>query len=237
MASNSKIIKKTDVEKEVSLEARLDMEDPELTGLASDRKVISREDMEGFDRARKIIEEAREKARIIKEGARDLFRQIEQKVAQSQKEGFEKGRQEGLARVTETLATIKKQNQQFLAGLEKKCLALVYEISQKVIGDTLKISDEALLEMIRRALQSAMGHDLTLFIHPQDFDRVKANEKQLLASIETVQTLNLKPSENVKPGGCVIESELGTIDAELDYQLEAIARALGVDRRGAKEAG
>ena len=75
----------------------------------------------------------------------------------------------------------------------------------------------------------AMGNELTVYLNPQDYDRIKKHSAPLMSVLQTTQTLQIKASENVKPSGCIIESELGTIDAQLDYQLEAIKKALEIE--------
>ena len=96
------------------------------------------------------------------------------------------------------------------------------------MGDNLQTSDDAIVGMMRNALQSTMGDQLTLFVHPNDYERIKDQETTLMNVLQATQTLNIRPTENVQESGCVIESELGTIDAQLDYQLDAIKRALGL---------
>lgn len=235
MTPKSKIIKSDKIDQDVSISSRLDMIETSNASLASDKKIISPEDLDSIKKGKKIIEDAKAKAKIIKEAAKEIYLQIEQKMEESKQQGFEQGRQEGLASVTELLTKIQNQNQDMLDNIEKEAISLVYEIAQKVIGEELKSSDKALLGMIRHALQSSMGNELTLFVHPKDYERIKAKETQLMSVLQAVQTMYIKSSENVKESGCVIESELGTIDAQLEYQLEAIRKALGVDSEKKEE--
>ena len=41
-------------------------------------------------------------------------------------------------------------------------------------------------------------------------------------------SIQIRSDEKVKPKGCIVESEVGTIDAQLENQLKAIRKALGL---------
>ena len=228
MEKKSKIIKRDQVDEYISLEARLNIDEFQESKKTIDKKVISKSELSDHQKAGDIIKKAREDATLIKNKAKEIFLQVEEKMAQAKKEGFEQGRQEGLATVTEELAKIEQNHKDFLESIEKESIGLVYEIAKKIMGDNLKTSDEALVGMVRHALQSSMGDQLTLYVHPSDYERIKDKESQLMSVLQASQTLSIKATENVQESGCVIESELGTIDAQLDYQLQAIKKALGV---------
>lgn len=231
--SGSKIIKREQVDQNVSLGSRLDINEAGSIVIDTGNKIVRGSDAEHVDEVNDILAKARVEAEQIKKRAKELYLQVEDKTEKAKQDGFERGRAEGLAEVTARLVQIEKKNQEMLRHIEKESLALVYEIAQKLIGDALKNSDEAIVGMVRQALQSSMGNELTLFVNPEDFERIKAHEATLMSTLHSIQTLNIKPSERVKIGGCLIESELGSIDAQIDLQLAAIRKALGLDGEGA----
>jgi flagellar biosynthesis/type III secretory pathway protein FliH len=40
--------------------------------------------------------------------------------------------------------------------------------------------------------------------------------------------MNIKEDEQIPPGGCVVETEMGAVDARLETQMTAIKKALGL---------
>jgi flagellar assembly protein FliH len=221
---NKKIIKNSDV----SLESNLEMSEAVINYKDPDSKVIKSEDIQTKNEVNKILNKALRDAKKIKEKAKELYMQVEAKTEESRLAGFDVGKEEGKALVTETLIKLQKQNEVWLKELEKESISLIYEIAQKVIGNELKTNDQAILGMIKQALQSSMGTTMTIYLNGKDHERIKDKESQLVSSLDAMQKITLKVAENVHEGGCVIESELGTIDAHLDYQLNAIKRALGL---------
>lgn len=225
---NSKVIKKENIDENVSLGDRLEIEDTHQQALSSDKKVISENDMTALKEAQDIISKAHKDAEEIKTKAKALYCQVEEKMEKSRKKGFEEGKEEGFAKVTEELTRIQKEHHEVMHKVEREGVSLIYEIAQKIIGDALNTSDDALIGMIRQALLSSMGNELMIFVNPADLDRIKSQESKLMSVLQAIQTMQIKASENIQPGGCVIESELGSIDARLDLQMDAIKKALEI---------
>jgi flagellar biosynthesis/type III secretory pathway protein FliH len=105
---------------------------------------------------------------------------------------------------------------------------LVFAIAEKVIGQQMKENDQAILGVVSQALDSAIGNKILVRVHPSDYEKLKAQEAQLLSQVEATKTISFKEDDSVKVGGCIVESEIGTVDAQLDTQLSAIKKALGL---------
>ncbi len=227
MPEKSKVIKSEDIGQKVSLEGQLNM-GAQSNAASSDKKILSQSDVLEATKAKGILAEALNEAENIKNKARAIFMQVSDKMEEARKQGFEKGREEGLATVTEQLVSIRKQNEALLEQIERQAVELVGEIGQKIIGARLEESDEAVIGLIREALKSSLGNELIIFVSPADYQRLHGHENQLMSTLSAMQTVQLKASETVTDGGCVIESELGTIDARFEIQMEAIKKALEV---------
>lgn len=228
MNMDSKIIKKGDVDDKVGLSSRLDMIESAESVSTVGKKIISEEDLHEMKQAQKIMDKAMAEAKLIRTKAKELYLQVEEKMAEARQQGFERGFEEGKATVTERLVEIHKQNEEFLKQLEKHVLNLVCEISEKIIGERIQASDQVLLGMVKQALLAVMGSKLTIYLNSDDLERLRGQEPKLTACLDAMQTMSLRSSANVIKGGCVIESEMGTIDAQLEIQMNAIRRALGI---------
>ena len=63
-------------------------------------------------------------------------------------------------------------------------------------------------------------------MHPDDLKALERGRPRLLERALRAQALQFRADPSVGRGGCIVESELGTVDARLPVQLEAIERAL-----------
>ena len=66
---------------------------------------------------------------------------------------------------------------------------------------------------------------MTIRINPADFPAVDAARAKL-DKAGRAQFLDIVADKQVAIGGCLIESDSGTIDAQLDTQLRVLERAL-----------
>lgn len=224
----SKVIKSQNLDDALSLEAKLNMSDSAHVDFGFDKKIIHSQDFQLKTEADDVLKKALLDADKIKKRAKQIYLDVEKRVRESEAKGYEDGRQEGLQALTEMALNLQKKNQEVLAKLEKQALELVFEMGRKVIGESFVASNEALLGMIRQALQAVMGNQLVVLVHPLDYQRIQAEQKNLMTALHGSQTLILKPAETVQPNSCLIESEMGTLEANLEKQLLAIKNALGV---------
>ena len=113
-----------------------------------------------------------------------------------------------------------------LVKVEQDVLRLAVKIAQKIIGREIESNDDTLAQIIATALNQARRHEtLTLRINPADLPLVHARQ-HLLDQITRAPYLDLVADPQVTRGGCIIESDSGTIDAQLETQLRIIERAL-----------
>ena len=74
--------------------------------------------------------------------------------------------------------------------------------------------------------QAGAPHDVLLRIHPDDLKALERGRPRLLQRCAHAEVVHLRADPSVSRGSCIVETELGTVDARLPLQLEAIERAL-----------
>jgi len=57
---------------------------------------------------------------------------------------------------------------------------------------------------------------------PSDLQFIKETRSQLSNMIENIDNITLEAAENIQSGGCIIETDLGEIDARIEKQLQAV---------------
>ncbi len=226
----AKILKGEDFKKRLNLQDRIDSDlsstfsggGPEIGG------VIDREILDASDQAKIIISEAKAAADRIKGEAKEVLGQVQEEMERARLQGFEQGKQEGLQNGLEMLQRVKELRQKLFDDNEREMVKLVFEIAEKIIGREFRENDKAIMNVIRLAVSDAVGDKIIVHVNPQDYEKVKKNEEELLQKVESGKTLVFREDDTVKIGGCVVETDIGTIDAQLDTQLNAIKKALAL---------
>ncbi len=174
---------------------------------------------------RKATEEGRVAGR--EEGLRDAARQIEQRAAEVSE-----------ARVAERLGTmlpalqklsdsLHRERQQWLHDWERAAVDLCVAVARKIVGRELEHCPELSRNVMARALQLATGSTrLTLRLHPADLERLGPHGDDVVRSLSACRDVTLAADPAIAPGGCVVTTDAGEIDATIDTQLARIADEL-----------
>jgi flagellar assembly protein FliH len=186
------------------------------------------EDLEAQARAKAmaIVTEARRQAEEVLNQAREHTAELR---LQAYQEGYNEGRDEGLAQarremeqalalVQATAREAKQLRDRIIAGSERQVIELVLDVVRKVIATELDSNPRLVVETVERAMKR---------LGSQRVVRIRVNP----AELETVRVAFAEAAERdwditedgvVSLGGCIIDTEAGTIDARLDTQIAEV---------------
>jgi type III secretion protein L len=190
--------------------------------------VLNRKTLDASSKADRIIAEADQDAERIKAEAAKILAEVEAVREKARKDGFAEGRDEGMAQATELVAKFEALKEEFYTKAEPEIISLVMEIAEKVIGRMVQEHREAIVSIVRQAIDSALGDRMTVRINPADYKKVQPKIKELQEGLDKARRLVFKEDDTISAGGCVVESEVGMIDAQLETQLRAIRKALEI---------
>lgn len=223
----AKIFRKEELSEKLSLEDQISLDGSTSTGSKS--KVINQDAFEVSDKAKRAIQDAQEEAERIKKHARELLLKVKAEVETAREKGFALGKEQGLKESADFMLKLSAEKQALINHLEKDVMKLVYDISEKIIGQDLSEREESIIGLIKQALQNAMGDHFTITVNPKDLERVKKHKPVLMSHMGSGKVIHLLADEKVKANGCIIQTEMGTIDAELSTQLQVIREVLGLE--------
>lgn len=203
----------------------MDQNNPKADGVAesvliSSPKVLKREVYEAGREARDVVALAQEKANRILEDAR---RERDTICEQARQEGVAKG----LAEWNQILARTSQRAEEAARNWEDTMLRLSVRVAEKIIGRELTLDPDTIVDIVRESLRGIRpGKHLVIQVNEADAPRVRAQVSRLKEGLGLNTEIEIVPSSSVAPGGCVIESELGIVDARLETQLKCLEDAL-----------
>ncbi len=182
------------------------------------KKVIKTEEYLAYLEGKEIVARAHEEARRIVDEARQVY---EAEKERGYREGVEKGKAAMSQRMLETVG----KTVDYFGSVEEKLCSIVIEAVRKVIGEI----DEA--ELVQRVVRNALAlarnqKEVILRVSPSQADLVKAKINEIIAAYPGISFVDVVADARLKEGGCILESEIGIVDASLDVQIEAIRRSL-----------
>jgi type III secretion protein L len=182
--------------------------------------VMNAEIFEARQSAQGILEEAnKEKERILAEAQRER----EEVLAKAR----EQGRQEGLAQATEILLRAKMQAGEMLASQERDIIALACKVAEKIIGRDIERQPELLVDMCAAAIEQLRNSKaMVLRVHPKTAQVLRARKPELMELIGRAVDVAIREDQDVAPVGCIVQTEFGTVDAQLPTQFEMLQNVL-----------
>ena len=194
---------------------------------------ISVECRELIQNATKQAEEIGKKAQSDghSEGYRNGLKQAETEIAQRSQqladEMVEQRLSTVLPAVSQLLDEIVTARSECQAEWERELVDLSTGIAGKLIRRTFESTPEAMVGVVQEAVQLAVGKtSLELRLNPGDLealgDRVRVAVRESARGID----VKLLGDDKVSPGGCVVVTEHGEIDAQLETMLTRIADEL-----------
>jgi type III secretion protein L len=187
--------------------------------------IIGRETVEAKSEATEILDEARAQAEEILAAAKTEAANLRD-VAKA--EGRQEGIDEGAKEVAQIIKRMAEHQQEQEAQVLPQLLKLVRKMAEKVIGSELEQRPEALVGMIKRTLhdKARQRRSLLLRVNPADLEVVRNERHRLMDALVRASDLSIREDEDISPGGVMIETEAGSIDARLETQLDALERAM-----------
>jgi flagellar assembly protein FliH len=200
--------------------------------------------------AKAILDDARQQAQHILDEAREQAQQDRQQArtqghAQGHAQGLENGRQQGHQQaLDEARADFQKRTAQFLAAnnavcesfdaakarllalAEQQTLALALAVARKVLRRAAVLSHEVAAENVKAALDLlARKTNVVIHVHPDDLEHLEHMD-QAGKAWRQYGHVSFVADETITPGGCVLTTDQGRIDGQLDSQIDRIAAEL-----------
>ncbi|HLJ53635.1 MAG TPA: FliH/SctL family protein [Chthonomonadaceae bacterium] len=186
--------------------------------------------------ARRILTEARQEARRVLEESREEGRRAgyeagfaagERSAREQVTERAAADRAACIADLTDFIATTEATSRRAWADMEPELMALVFEIARKVIKMEVEMNRAAAIEIVKNTLRRvADSTSMRIRVHADDLQTVRANREELFSLVDGVRKVEIVEDRRVGTGGCIVETNAGTIDARIETQLEEIRKLL-----------
>jgi flagellar assembly protein FliH len=136
---------------------------------------------------------------------------------------------EGQGEVDKALANAYDERDRLLDEMEPRVLRLALDIGEKILGYELDGNNEAFVSLVTTALNVMKSEGrVTLRVNAkQHMASFRSRADALLKTDQGVVQAEISSDPGVEPGGCIIETGNGIVDASVDAQLEQISRNLG----------
>jgi flagellar assembly protein FliH len=191
----------------------------------------SREKIEAENEAARILEQAKADAEKMISEAQHQVSQIEEEARKKgeeagREEGYQEGRNEAERLIERLHIIIDKaieKREEMINEAETQMIDLVLLISRKVIKVISESQKNVVVNNIVQALRKLKSRgDVAVRVNLADLDLATDHTRDFMKMVENVKSITILEDTSVDPGGCIIETDFGQIDARITSQLKEI---------------
>ena len=149
-------------------------------------------------------------------------------------EGTEKAFQEAKTDLTgkmnaleSVLKTIEEIKTRLLIDNEAEFIKLVFEVAKRIALRDIEGNREAALEMIKNVVGETQADErVVVRLSTEDHYFLETLQDKSGQRIESLQRVKFVSEDNIKSGGCLIETEYGSVDATVEERVERVWQTL-----------
>lgn len=164
---------------------------------------------------------------MVRQEAEEYRQQVDLECEQLREQAREEGFAAGERTWASAVADLEKAADQLADEAQEAMVPGVVKAVERIIGESLKLDSKLIASIVGQSLRGvAQFKHITIYCRKEDLETLEKAKPKYKKMLEHCETLQIRERADVAPGGCIIETEGGIINAQLSTQLAALARAL-----------
>ena len=201
----------------------------EKNTIAANKRIIPADSISQLFDAEEVLAKVKSDAESYK---LEVAKECEKLKENAQAAGFSEGYQswaEHIAKLEEEIVLVRKE-------LEKLLIPVALKAAKKIVGREIELSEDTIVDIVSNSLKAVSQHKkITIYVNKKDLDPLEKSRGRLKEIFESLEVLSLRERADIARGGCIIETEGGIINAQLENQWSALERAFASLMRTQKE--
>ena len=129
--------------------------------------------------------------------------------------------------LSETISGLEKLKKEISHNAEKELVKLALAIAEKILHREIATDKEAIFRVVEKALVKIDAHErIKIRINKSDLELMSTSGFQISGLYKNAKNATIEGDDSISRGGCVIETDFGSIDARIENQLRAVEGAL-----------
>lgn len=167
------------------------------------------------------------KENAVKEGMQEARKNIEEQIQLAANELSDERCRTAIAACESTVDTLIVETANWLGKWRDQTVELAARIAEKIVRREMTENTDLLRGWLEESLVSVReSRDIQAHVHPDDFAVAGRFMQQIARSIPQAASVEIIPNPDVSAGGCIVKSNDGTIDFQLESQLERLVEQL-----------
>jgi type III secretion protein L len=186
--------------------------------VVGDARVVRRSDVETIVEAEQLLDAANTESRRLIEAA-------EAEVSRLREQGHREGLRQAREEMVEEMARVAARHAAMLESERARLARIALSVVRRLVAT---LDPEALFdEALRRVTEQVRAERfLRLRVAPRDMEAAQRALHRLMTRCAGPQFVDIAPDAELAPSSCIVESELGVVDASLDGFMQRLELAV-----------
>jgi type III secretion protein L len=182
-------------------------------------KVIPKKEMEKILSGQQVLTQVKKDALAYRKQVAEECEKIKQTAAE---EGFK----QGLEKLNKHILKLHDQIEKAKEDVQDKMIPLALQAARKILGEELKLDRTKIVSIIKQALKPVTDHrQIKIFVSKEDLSILDEHKEEIKKILSQTKAFSIQERDDIEPGGCIIETEAGIINAQLENQWLALEAA------------
>jgi type III secretion protein L len=184
--------------------------------LAPEDRIVPSSEVCKLLTAEEILQKAQEDIKKYREDAEKELILLKEKKSE---EGFS----EGLSRFNTLLIQLNEEIKHLTQEFQKQILPIALKAAKKILGEEIKLYPDRIVDIVIQALKPLTEHrKIKIYANKEDLQILEKEKPRIKEILKEVEILSILERSDVQKGGCIIETEAGIINAQLENQWNAL---------------
>lgn len=146
------------------------------------------------------------------------------------KEGYQSGYGKGKAAATEeckngtlmlnkVIDDLKNYRIEILNEAQGDIIKMALTVAERILHKEIMTDPRSVVSVVKNAIgKVSFKKQFVVHVNPLDIDVLQQSSAEIAALLDSVDSLKFRPNPKIEPGGCVIQTESGSVDAQVDRQ-------------------
>lgn len=152
--------------------------------------------------------------------------------------GLDEGRQQAYQQASQELNSKLEQfdvllkiigslKQELMVHNEAHLIQLVFQMAKRLAHREVQADPKVVTDVMREAIDKAqVEEEVVVQVSPQQLEFLESLKKETGRDVEFIKKVKLEPVETITPGGCIIKTNYGQIDARFEERVQKLWEGL-----------
>jgi len=169
--------------------------------------------------AEQIVRKAMEEAGNIREHAKESGLDEARRIA-------EETASDKVKEALETLNQAVIERKKIIKDAEGEVLRLALKVAEQIIKSEVSLHRDVSLNIVSDAISRVSDREQVIIkVNREDLENIKKYKDRIGSIVDGIKSLSIVEDSAVEPGGCVIETNLGYVDARISTKIATIEEA------------